>query len=253
MKKIVLALLIVVLFAVPAMAKTTIVFPTTGYSQDMFKSLSTELGLALSYVPLAPAEPLGGLLPGLDAGVEVTAVKIKNDDPFWKLAAQGSALPDYLPLPKLHIQVGLPVVPIDLGFIYSEVPNTDIKLMGGEIKYAILKGGVVMPAVAIRGTYTKLSGINELDMETKSLDLSISKGFLIFTPYAGVGEVWITSTPKGLAAAALPAGAGLKKEDISQTKSFVGAKITFFPLMNLVAEADFAKVNAYSLRLNIHF
>lgn len=254
MKKVALALLIMVLFAVPAMAKTTIVFPTGGsYTQDMFKSLSTELGLATSYVPLAPAEPLGGLLPGLDAGVEMTAVKISKDDPFWKLAAQGAQLPDYLPLPKLHIQVGLPVVPIDLGFIYSEVPNTDIKLMGGELKYAILKGGVVMPAVAIRGTYTKLSGIDVLDMETKSLDLSISKGFLIFTPYAGVGQVWITSTPKGVAAAALPTGAGLKKEDISQTKSFVGAKITFFPLMNLVAEADFAKVNAYSLRLNIHF
>lgn len=248
MKRIALALLIVFLFAVPAMAKTTFNFPT-GYGQDQFKSLSTELGLAISYDALSPAEPLGGLLPGLDAGVEATFVKIKKDEPFWKLATQGSSLPSYLPIPKVHVQVGLPVVPIDLGVIYSEIPNTDIKFVGGELKYAILKGGVVMPAIAIRGTYTKLSGVDVFDMETKSLDLSISKGFLILTPYAGVGQVWITSTPKGTAVSV----ANLKKEDISETKEFVGAKLSFFPFMNLVAEADFSKVNAYTLRLNVHF
>ena len=216
----------------------------------MFKSLSTELGLAISYDPLSPAEPLGGLLPGFDAGVEMTAVKINKDNAFWSQAAQGSSLPSYLPFAKVHVQVGLPVIPLDFGVMYSELPNTDVKLIGGEIKYAILKGGIAMPAVALRGAYTKLSGVDVFDMETKSLDLSISKGFLILTPYVGVGEVWITSTPKGAAAAA---PLNLTKENITQTKEFICAKLTFFPFMNLVAEADFSKVNAYSLRLNVHF
>ncbi len=249
MKKSVLVLLILVLSAVPAMANTSFTFQP-GYTQDMFKSLSTELGLAISYNPLSPAEPLGGLLPGFDAGVEMTAVKINKDSAFWSQAVQGSSLPTYLPLAKVHVQVGLPVIPLDLGVMYSEVPNTDIKLIGGELKYAILKGGIVMPAVAVRGAYTKLSGVDVFDMETKSLDLSISKGFLILTPYAGIGEVWITSTPKGAAAAA---PLNLTKENITQTKEFIGAKLAFFPFMNLVAEADFSKVNAYSLRLNVHF
>jgi hypothetical protein len=248
MKKIVFGVLILVLMAVPAMAKTTFTFPAT-YGQDNFKTLSTELGLAISYDPLSPAEPLGGLLPGFDAGVEMTAVKVNKDSASWSQAVQGSALPSYLPFAKVHVQVGLPVIPLDLGVMYSELPNTDVKLIGGELKYAILKGGIAMPAIALRAAYTKLSGIDVLDMETKSLDLSISKGFLILTPYAGIGEVWITSTPKGSAVTV----ANLKKEDISQTKEFVGAKLTFFPFMNLVAEADFAKVNAYSLRLNVHF
>ncbi len=244
MKKLVIAVFIVLLAAAPAMATTTFQLPAL---QDDFKKLSTDLGLAISYDPLSPAEPLGGLLPGFDAGVEVTAVKINKSASYWQNSVTNpSSLPDYLYLPKVHVQFGLPIIPLDLGVEYATAPGTDIKLIGGELKYAVLKGGIVMPAIAVRGAYTKLSGIDVFDMETKSLDLSISKGFLIVTPYAGIGEVWITSTPKGSATA-------LKKENITETKEFIGAKLTFFPFLNLVAEADFAKVNAYSLRLNVHF
>ena len=45
----------------------------------------------------------------------------------------------------------------------------------------------------------------------------------------------------------------LTDESLTEGKAFVGCKITFFPLMNMVLEADFAKVNSYSLRLNLSF
>jgi len=140
------------------------------------------------------------------------------------------------------------VLPIDLGLVYGSVPGTDIKYMGGEVKWAILSGSVVTPALAIRGAYTKLSGVTDLDISTKSVDLSISKGFAIFTPYAGYGMVWIESketSPDPLI--------NLQDESLSEPKWFVGTKITFFPLLNLVVEADFAEVNSYSARLNLHF
>src|SRR5512135_1824722 len=98
MKKPVIAALLVLLAALPAAAKTTFTIPA-GYSQAEFKDLSTELGLAISYVPLAPAEPLGGLLPGVDAGIEMTAVKISKDSGFWSKFSEGSSLPAYLPFP----------------------------------------------------------------------------------------------------------------------------------------------------------
>ncbi len=252
MKRLFLVVLSVFMLAtaMPALAKTDITIPP-GYTQDMFKDLSTDIGLGISYMPLAPAEPLGGVLPHVDLGVEVTGVKIDTDKVYWKLVEQaaGNTLPSFLPMPKLHVQVGLPVVPIDLGFVYATVPTTNVKYMGGEVKYAILEGGVIEPALALRAAYTKLSGVSELDINTKSLDLSISKGFAIFTPYAGYGLVWIDSKPQGPTAEAI----GLQEEKITEGKGYVGCKITFFPLMNLVAEADLAKVNAYSLRLNLHF
>jgi hypothetical protein len=247
MKKVVVAAFMMILSAAPAMAKTTIDIPS-GYSQSEFRDLSAELGLAISYVPLAPAAPLGGLLPGFDAGVELTAVGISRDSKFWSDVTRGSGLPAYLPFSKVHIQAGFPVVPLDLGIVYSQAPNTDIKLIGGEIKYAIFKGGVVMPAVAVRGAYTRLLGVDVIDISTRSLDLSISKRILMVTPYAGVGEVWISSTPKPTAA-----GVILEKENITGTKPFVGFKFSFLPVLNMAAEADFAKVKAYSLRLNLHF
>jgi hypothetical protein len=151
-----------------------------------------------------------------------------------------------MPFPKLHIQVGLPFIPIDLGYVMSSIPGTNIKYMGGEIKYAILKGGVVMPAVAVRGAYTKLSGVEDISLSTKSLDLSISKGFLMFTPYAGYGMVWITSKENN-------ATLTLTEEEIAETKAFVGLKFSLLPILNVVAEADFAAVKAYSLRLKVHF
>ncbi len=248
MKKYIIAVLLVLVMAVPAMAKTEITLPP-GFTQNEFKDLSRDIGLAISYMPLAPAEPLGGgVLPGIDAGVEVTAVKLDTNQQYWKdvQAVSGDKIPSTLPFPKLHIQVGLPVVPIDLGFVYSSVPTTNVKYMGGEIKWAILSGSVATPAIALRAAYTKLSGVTDLDINTKSLDLSISKGILIFTPYAGYGMVWIDSKEKSSLVT-------LKDESLNESKAFVGCKFTFFPLMNMVAEADFAKVKAYSLRLNLHF
>ncbi len=248
MKKIVFVVLMVLvlsLSAVPAMAKIT--FDFTGMNQDQFKKLSTDLGLAVSYVPLAPAEPLGSkVLPGIDIGIEATVIKIDKNAPYWQNAVTNPGdLPSNLIFPKFHAQVGLPVVPIDLGFVYANVPGTDIKFVGGEIKWAILRGSTLTPAIAIRGAYTKVSGVDVLDMDTKSLDLSISKGFAILTPYAGIGEVWITSKPTQPAI-------GLTKEDLTETKGFVGLKLSM-GLINIVGEADFAKVNEYSLRLNLHF
>ena len=251
MKKVVVAVLLLLTMAAPAVAKSTITLPP-GFTQDDFKGLSRDLGLAISYVPLATAEPLGDKLPGIDIGVEATAVKLDTDSLYWRkinlynAAVGNSDIPSTLPFPKAHVQVGLPIIPIDLGFVYSKAPDTDIKYIGGEIKYAILEGTAATPALALRGAYTKLSGISDLDISTRSLDLSISKGFFIFTPYAGYAMVWIESKEKS-------PNVVLQDENMSEGKGFVGCKITFFPFLNMVAEADFAKVDSYSLRLNLSF
>jgi hypothetical protein len=247
MRKIIITMLLVFIMAIPAMAKTDITLPP-GFTQDDFKGLSRDLGLAISYMPLATAEPLGGTLPHFDLGVEGTSTSIDNNASYWTKISNvpgNSSVPSSLVMPKIHLQVGLPIIPIDLGVVYGEVPSTNIKYTGYEVKWAILKGSVATPAVALRGAYTKLSGVTDVDISTKSADLSISKGFAIFTPYAGYGMVWIDSKEKSSVVT-------LQDESLSESKWFLGCKLTFFPFMNLVAEADFAKVNSYSLRLNLH-
>lgn len=208
--------------------------------QTEFKSFSQDLGAALSYKAVSPAEPLG--LTGFDIGLEVTGTELRHSA-IWDKASSGSA-PSTVPIPKLHIIKGLPLN-IDVGAIYTKVPNTNISLLGGELRYAILEGGVASPAVAVRGTYTKLSGVDQLAFSTKGLELSVSKGFAMLTPYAGIGEVWVDSKPD--------ASTGLKDESFQQTKYFVGANLNL-GLLNIDLDYDNTdSTNSYTVKLGWRF
>ena len=207
-------------------------------AQSEFKLFSEDLGAALSYKAVIPAEPLG--VTGFDLGLEVTSTEMKNSS-LWADATGSSR--NSLPVPKIHIHKGLPLN-IDVGAFYSSVPTTNIKLYGGELRYAILEGGTATPAVAIRGAMTKLTGVEQLSFGTKSLDVSISKGFAMLTPYAGVGTVWVDSTPNV---------APLVKESFRQNKVFAGANLNF-GLLNLAFEYDkTGSAASYSAKLGFRF
>ncbi len=207
-------------------------------SQPNFRLLSEDLGAALSYKPLTPTAPLG--ITGFDVGLAVTGTKLQNRAVF----AQAGADISTAVVPSLRLNKGLPFG-IDFGVMYSSVPSTNIKLYGGELRYAIVPGGAAMPAIGVRGSYTKLTGVDRLDFDTKGLDLSISKGFLMFTPYAGVGKVWASSTPNGVLA--------LSKESLSLNKVFVGANLNF-GLTNLAFEGDrTGKASSYGAKLGFRF
>ena len=207
--------------------------------QTEFKSFSQDLGAALSYKAVSPAEPLG--LTGFDIGLEVTGTKLNHSD-IWDKASSGSA-PSTVPIPKLHVIKGLPFN-IDVGAIYTKVPSTNISLLGGELRYAILEGGVASPALAVRGTFTKLSGVDQLDFSTKGVELSVSKGFAMLTPYAGIGQVWVDSKPKVT---------GLTDESFQQTKYYAGANLNL-GLMNFALEYDNTdSTDSYTAKLGVRF
>lgn len=226
-------------------AKYDVSVPNGVLTQSMFKDLSEQIGLAVAYHPLAPAEPLGLL--GFDIGVEVTAPDIDESEQFWTVV--NPDLPSYLAFPKLHAQKGLPFG-VDVGLVYSQVPSSNIGMWGAELKWAILKGTIATPALAIRGSYTTLFGVDNLDVSTYGADLSISKGFGPFTPYAGIGQ--IATKASSDAASADPGNPQLQDESTSATHGFIGAKLSFL-MLSFVAEADFAAIPTYGLRLNLSF
>ena len=190
-------------------------------AQTELSRLSKDLTAATSYKGVSPAEPLG--ITGFDIGVEVSATKLEHSDIWRKAGADDSTL--YLP--KVHVHKGLPF-DIDVGAFLSMVPGSDIKVGGAEIKYAIISGNVALPAVSVRAAATRLFGVDEIDLNTRSLELTVSKGFLNFTPYAGIGKVWGTLTPNF---------SGLSKETPTASKLFVGANVNL-GLANLAAEVD---------------
>ena len=209
-------------------------------TQGDFRLLSEDLGAALSYKPLSPGEPLG--ITGFDIGVEVTATKLENSENYAN-AFTGSP-PDTLYLPKLHIHKGLPFG-FDIGASYSAVPDSNIKVWGVEVRYAILKGSTTLPALAVRGSYSALDGVDALKLNTTGVDLSISKGFAIFTPYAGIGRVWVTSTPD-------PATT-LSEEEFDLGKVFLGVNMNL-AVVNIAIEADkTGEATSYGAKLGWRF
>jgi hypothetical protein len=221
-------------------AASDIVLPPT-YSQSEFHNLSKEVGLAISYLAAAPAEPLG--LFHFDAGVEASFTHIDSGASYWQSAYTGS-IPDYLIVPKLRARVGLPFG-IDIGAEYAYVPSSDIRMAGAEVKWAFVKGSTIMPALSIRGSYTTLMGVSGIDLQTYGADVNISKGIAIFTPYLGVGQIWINSSTSG-------SSPSLSNETISETRGFVGLRVGI-PLISFVAEAAFSSIPTYTARLSVGF
>lgn len=230
-------------WAVPAMAGDIYFQP--GMTQQLFKDFSKDAGGILLYRAVAPATPLG--LTGFDIGVEVTATDVNTGKDYWKKAFNNQNSPAYILTPKLHVQKGLPFG-IDVGLVYSKVPDTDIQYLGGEVKYAIFEGGPVWPALAVRGSYTQIMGVNQLDFKTYGLEVAASKGFGVgvkITPYMSIGEYWAESTPKNL-----PAGIQLSSENFAMTRYAAGAKLQIL-LFSITAEVDYVQVPSYTLRVGL--
>lgn len=222
----------------------------TGLAQGDFKDLSKEAGAAIAYRNTAPAAPLG--ITGFDAGVEVSAVDIKSKSTYWDRAFNSKA-PSFLYIPKIRARKGLPFG-IDVGAMYSYVPDSNIKIYGAEVSKAILEGSAATPALGVRATYTRLAGVNDLSLQTVGVDASISKGFVIFTPYAGVGGIWIDSKAKGnLQTLSTAAGTPLSEEKIWQPRGFAGVKISPLPLIGITAEAEYSTRPIYSLKAAVNF
>jgi len=216
-----------------------------GMTQQMFKDFSKYAASALVYRAVEPAAPLG--ITGFNIGAEATVTSLDKDKAFWKNSFKNMDAPSYVVAPKLHVQKGLPL-DIDLGLVYSAVPGTNIKYFGGELKYAVFKGGALSPAVALRGSYSQLLGVDQLDFRTYGLEVAASKGFGVgvkIVPYASVGCHWIESSPKSL-----PAGLQLGNENFAAMKYAVGAQLQFL-LLSVTAEVDYMQVPSYTLRVGI--
>lgn len=190
-------------------------------TQAEFKQLAGDLNAVTSYKAITPAASLG--ITGFDLGAELSFTNL-NSSATWKKAGADVST---LVMPRLHVHKGLPFN-IDIGASLVAVPDSNIKLMGAEIRYALIEGGTATPAVAVRAAMSKLSGVSQLDVNTQSLELVVSKGFLMLTPYAGIGQVWGHVTPNV---------AGLRKESPTANKLFAGVNANF-GLFNLAAEVD---------------
>jgi len=224
--------------AMPSMGQTVDQLNQIGQAE--FRLLSEDLGGALAYRPQTPTEPLG--VTGFDIGFGLTAARIHNVEILERVTSDSASAT--IPVPSLRIHKGLPLG-FDVGLIYAAIPGSNLEYIGGELRYALLLGGVAAPAIGVRGNLTKLRGVDQLEVDTRGLDISISKGFAFFTPYAGVGRVWVESDPKNVA--------GLVKEEFELDKAFIGLGFKL-ALFNINLEADkTGDVEGFSVKAGLRF
>lgn len=194
-------------------------------SQDDFNQLSENIAAAAHYKGVTPPEPLGLL--GFDVGLSLSYTTIEVDQIFDD-ASDGDFDVAGIALPRLTLHKGLPFG-FDVGVSASGAPGTDIQVLGAEVRYAVLEGNVALPAVGIRASASMLQGVDEMDLQNLGLDISVSKGFLLLTPYAGIGIVRSTATPND--------APSLQEETLDQNKLFAGLNVNL-GLLNMTFEAD---------------
>lgn len=211
---------------------------TTPNQQD-FRSVAEDLTAALDYKALGAAEP-GGLLGfSIDAYGSYTG---SLDSGAWSRLTGDSV--DSLGTVGVRATKGLPFG-LDVGGFYSRVLDSDATAWGAELRYAILEGTVATPAIALRGTYTRASNTGDFDYASYGTDLSISKGVLFLTPYAGVGYVRsVVDASNSLA---------LSQESFGQAKFFVGSRISLAILSATLEYQRLGDRDVFSLKAGIDF
>ncbi|MGQ0585766.1 MAG: DUF6588 family protein [Gammaproteobacteria bacterium] len=208
-----------------------------GQCQDAFDAVAEDLVTAVDYKAVGPAEATG--ITGFGIGLVATYVPVDEE---WGLLT-GSDF-GAIGLVGLQVTKGLPFN-IDLGAFYSTAPGSNVDVIGGELRYAFLPGSTVMPAVALRLSHVVVSGIDDFDLDSTSVDLSISKGFTVFTPYAGVGYTEGSADPV--------AASGLNEAEVKETKFFVGARLSL-GLMEVTPEfTQIGDVTSYNMRIGFSF
>ena len=163
-------------------------------TQDEFRAISHDLGAAFAYKGVTPATALGPL--GFDVGIEVTQTKMEHSSLF---ALAGSGGESSLFIPKLHLHKGL-FGGLDFGVFVAGAPEIDARLYGADLRYTLVDDGITVPAIGVRVSGTRATGLGDLKVSTAAIDLMVSKKFTLLTPYAGAGMVRVQSSAHGATA-----------------------------------------------------
>jgi hypothetical protein len=177
-----------------------------------FRDFHHSFSLAVYDYPRHGAAALG--LTGFDIYVDAAVDRGFTDEDFAQTVIDGDMTGDALVFARVGARKGLPGG-INLGLSYGEALQGDVKLVSGELQYALLKGGVLEPALSIRLTGSRTLDAGTYDLDQYGAELLFSKGFTVLTPYIGAGFVYSDGSLKR------PAG-GSVSDDFTQTVVYGG-------------------------------
>ncbi len=141
----------------------------------------------------------------------------------------------------VHIRKGL-LFNLDAGVRYGNLVNTETNYQSFELRYGIMRGSMLTPAVALTANYTVITGFEDMKGNILGLNLSASKGLGPWTPYAGIGVQRIMCEPFRVT--------GLKEEKENVIVKYVGFRFSFTPVNYVNLQATVDKSVTFSASLN---
>lgn len=154
-------------------------------AQD-FHAFNRRFTTAAYHYPRHGAAPLG--LVGFDVYVDGAWDGGFDDEPFAATVIDGDLTGGGLAFARVGVRKGLPGG-VDLGVSYGRALGGDVNLASADVQWAIIKGGVLSPALSLRFTGTETVSPGAYDLRQYGAEVLVSKGFTVLTPFAGAGVV----------------------------------------------------------------
>ncbi len=207
-----------------------------------FAAFHDRFASAAYFWPRHGAKPMGLL--GFEVWVDMSFDSGFGDADFARTAIEGDLPGNVLGVARVGVRKGLPGG-FDLGAAYGRTVDGDVELVSGELSWAILEGGAVTPAVGLRLTGTQTSSAESYDLEQYGLEILVSKGFTVVTPYGGAGLVRSESRLERF-------GGGRLEADSTEPVLFAGVRVRLL-VPTLTFELEQGEETQATLRLGFGF
>ncbi len=219
-------------------------------TQQEFRTFSRLIAQGIFPTPVNP--PGGTGLLSFDIGIAATGVNVDTGAGYWQkavgTAGNDFSVGNYVAVPRLVVTKGMG--PAAFSASYAKVQKTGAAILGGSLDVPVVKGGVLSPALVLRGSYSRLQGIDVYKLNTYGLELLLGKGFGPVTPYGGIGRQRTNATGTIPATTRTPEIVLTDKSDINRYT--LGVRISML-LPKITIEATQAEKRSYSAKLSFGF
>jgi hypothetical protein len=174
-------------------------------AESRFRSLMSELGVALAPRLLVPADTLGSA--GFQISAEVGAVSINSDQAYWNGVSGVSPDSPAVHRPGgwantigIYLRKGLwfPVPSVELGGGVVHLLDSRMLSWQGYAKLALHEGfaELPLPSLAVRASVSGVTGADQIRMAIAGVDVILSRGFGVgktfrFEPFGGASFLFI--------------------------------------------------------------
>lgn len=159
----------------------------------------------------------------------------------------------FVPFAFLHGNIGLPANFEIYGRFFTLPtggdPGGNVTLLGGGLKYGLLRGNLAAPDITIMAGYQTILVPDDFDfgtISTLSVKAYLSKKFTFITLYGGGGFDRTTLKLK-LEKIPLPPDLFKEKYDVNYPQGTVGFMLSPLPLLNINADLNLGELTSFTI------